>query len=94
MCQAGRICGGPVIETPAGLYLAFEPATASGRGTSFHLTFPSVRGVGYIVQYQDALHSTGAWLPLVTNAGTGGVITKNLPVSAGPPARFYRILVP
>ena len=46
------------------------------------------------MEYKDALTDSNDWLPLVTNSGTGGLITNDFPITADPPARFYRILIP
>ena len=85
------------ILTVAGPYLTVYPVelsqTGSGR-TNFIFAFPSVTGIDYVVQYKDVLADTNDWLPLITNAGTGGLITNDFPITTDPPGRFYRILIP
>jgi len=69
-------------------------SSVEGAGTNFVFTFSSLTGVNYVVQYRDSLQSTGEWLPVVTNPGTGGFITNDFPLDTNLAGRFYRILVP
>jgi|GEM_PF-576807 len=71
-----------------------EPSQPGGAITNFLLVFPSVTGIDYVVQYVDTLTNTNNWLSLVTNPGTGGLVTNDFPITAIPPSRFYRILIP
>jgi len=71
-----------------------EPSQAGDGRTNFVFVFPSVGGVTYVVQCKDVLADTNEWLPLITNSGTGGLITNNFPVMTDPPCRFYRLLIP
>jgi hypothetical protein len=80
--------------TIVGPHLTVVPASTVGGSASLAFTFSSVAGVDYIVQYKNPLQSPGEWLPLVTNTGTGELITNDFPVSPEVPGRFYRILVP
>jgi hypothetical protein len=80
-----------ILPPPAPTIVLAPPG---GANTSFIFTFSSVAGIDYIVQSRDALQSIGEWLPLVTNAGTGGFITNDFPLDTNLPGRFYRILVP
>ena len=80
---------GPLLTVSRG-----EPSQSSGGMTNVILVFPSITGLDYIVQYVDTLTNTNNWLSLVTNPGTGGLVTNNFPTTANPPSRFYRILIP
>ena len=59
--------------------------------TNISMTVTSVVGVTYILDYKPLL-TTPTWTPVLTNAGTGGILTivppTNNPVS---PTRFYRL---
>jgi hypothetical protein len=70
------------------------PPSPSGGSTSLSLAFPSVTGIDYVVQYRDALADANDWLPVLTNSGTGGLITNDFPITTNPPGRFYRLLIP
>jgi hypothetical protein len=94
---AAALTSAAAILTVVGPYLAVSPVKASptgGGSTNFIFTFQSVSGVDYVVQYKDTLPDTNDWLPLVTNAGTGGLITNEFPIATDPPSRFYRIVLP
>jgi hypothetical protein len=71
-----------------------QTAQAGSGGTNFTFAFPSVAGIDYVIQYKDVLADTNDWLPFITNCGTGDPITNDFPITADPPGRFYRILVP
>ena len=66
---------------------------AAGR-RNLILVFPSVAGCSYIVESKDVLTATNPWLPLVTNAGTAGLVTNEFPITTDHPSRFYRLLIP
>jgi hypothetical protein len=58
-------------------------------GTTLNLSFATEVGSQYVTEWKGAL-TNGPWNPLVTNAGTGGVIT--VPTSTVPDQqRFYRV---
>jgi hypothetical protein len=85
------------VLTVVGPYLTVHPVELSptgGEKTNFIFTFPSVIGIDYVVQYRDTLTDTNNWLPLITNPGTGSLITNDFPITTHPLSRFYRILVP
>jgi hypothetical protein len=94
---AAAVTSSSAILTITGPYLTVCPGepsqTETGR-TEFVFVFPSVTGINYVVEYKDTLTDSTSWLPLVTNSGTGGLITNDFPITADPPARFYRILIP
>jgi len=82
-------CSSPVqlrILTPG----VPPPHYANG---AFGLSFATVVGGSYTVQYKNAL-SDPAWtdLPNMPVTGTGGVLTMTDP-TAGQPSRFYRIIL-
>jgi len=94
---AAAVTSPAAVLTVVGPYLtvqSVEPSSMSGGRTNFMFTFPSVAGVDYVVEYQDVLTDSNGWLPLVTNSGTGGLITNDFPITADSPSRFYRILLP
>jgi hypothetical protein len=85
------------VLTVVGPYLTVypvEPSSTGGGRTNFIFAFPSVTGIDYIVQCKDTLQDTNDWLPLITNSGTGGLITNDFPITTDPPGRFYRVLLP
>lgn len=71
-----------------------EPSQGGSGKTNFIFVFPSVAGLDYVVQYKDAPTDTNQWLPLLTNFGTGGLLTNDFPITADPASRFFRVLVP
>lgn len=57
-------------------------------GTTLTLSFPTEAGLQYVTEWKGAL-TNGTWNPLVTNAGTGGIVS--VPTSTvGDQQRFYR----
>jgi hypothetical protein len=65
-----------VTSTPPATLLAASQPTISSPGlaaSKFRLSFTSQVGPGYVVDYKSNLLQA-AWIPLVTNAGTGGSI--------------------
>lgn len=80
-----------VTSTPAVHLIAASspaitsPALASGK---FTLSFGSQVGPSYVVDYKTNL-TQAAWLPISTNAGTGGTITVT---NAGTNAQGYYII--
>jgi uncharacterized repeat protein (TIGR01451 family) len=60
-------------------------------GSNLSLSFQSQVGVSYVTEYKNTL-TTPAWTPVVTNAGTGGILTYTIPnPGASVPTRFYRV---
>jgi hypothetical protein len=60
----------------------------------FGLSFPTVEGKSYTVQYKNTL-SDPTWTDLVPPGsvpGTGGLLTIHDPTAAGQPMRFYRVM--
>jgi hypothetical protein len=60
-------------------------------GSNFTFTFPTESGVTYVTESRTNL-SSGAWIPLATNSGTGNPVTVTNPVSTIP-SRFFRVRV-
>ena len=87
---AAALTSAPAPLTVIGPYLLPYP----GSGTNFLLVFPSASGVQYVVEYKTNLSEPESWLPLSTNAGTGGLLTNEVPLTEGASNRFYRVLVP
>ncbi|MEI8040053.1 MAG: HYR domain-containing protein, partial [Verrucomicrobiota bacterium] len=97
MNAAAAVTSSAAILTVVGPYLTpcLGEQTLAGAGrTNIIFTFPSVPGINYVVQYRDALTDANDWRPAITNPGTGGLITNDFPITADPPGRFYRVLVP
>ncbi len=68
------------------------PAVARN-ATSATITFPSVYGKTYTVQFTGALSAATSWSTLRTNIpGTGADIPVTDPSVSGVPDRFYRVL--
>jgi hypothetical protein len=94
------ICAGNVVSNSAGCPVATTPtiAFATGHGQDLaapiglNISFPSVSGKSYAVQYKNSL-ADPAWTTLQTIAGTGFNLTINDPDSARHPTRFYRVMV-
>jgi len=97
MNLAAAVTSPAAVLTVVGPYLTVYPTELplpdSGT-TNFVFVFPSVTGLNYVVQYKDTLEDTNDWLPLITNSGTGGLITNDFPITTDPPSRFYRVLIP
>ena len=62
--------------------------TASVSGTTLSLSFPSVTGYIYTVQYKNNVTDAG-WTTLTTRTGTGSTLTVADPTGAH---RFYRVV--
>jgi hypothetical protein len=54
------------------------------------MSLATVYGRQYILESATNLAPPIAWTPVLTNAGTGGWITNEVPVSTTVPRRFYR----
>jgi hypothetical protein len=61
--------------------------TGSASGPTFSLSFSSVTGYNYTVQYKNNVNDA-AWTTLTTRSGTGSTITVTDPLGA---RRFYRV---
>jgi hypothetical protein len=59
--------------------------------SNFNFVFQTQTGLNYIIQFKNALTDPD-WIPLVTNAGTGGLLT-NLMAVTNAPSRFFRFQV-
>jgi uncharacterized repeat protein (TIGR01451 family) len=59
--------------------------------TNVSMSWQSLLGVTYVMEYKPLLTSP-TWIPVLTNAGTGGIITTNPPIpNPVSPTRFYRV---
>ena len=47
----------------------------------------------YILLGATNLNPPVTWSPMLTNSGTGGIITNTVPVSSSPPQKFFRYQV-
>jgi Immunoglobulin domain len=65
-----------------------EPVLVS---TNFMFIYPSEVGLTYVFQYKDALTNSN-WIPWLTNAGTGGWLTNQMPATNAP-SRFFRVWI-
>ena len=78
-----------LTSSVANLTIASNPVVATVRsGSSLSLQFPSELGPQYVTEWKGAL-TNGAWSQMVTNAGTGGLITVTTNTLS--PQRFFRI---
>jgi hypothetical protein len=58
---------------------------------AFTFTYQTLYGLSYVLQYKNEI-SNATWIPLLTNSGTGGLITNaDSPINL--PSRFYRLQV-
>lgn len=81
---------GPQLEAEVLLMPSME---LSRFGTSYRVSFGTVLGQSYQVQYRDSFTS-GDWLPAGgARNGTGGTLTHEDTPPAGVNTRFYRIVV-
>jgi Bacterial TSP3 repeat len=70
---------------------ALRVTSATAIGNKFAVTFPSVAGKVYAVEYANLLPSS-TWQILATNiAGTGSAISITDTIPAGVGQRFYRV---
>ncbi len=61
---------------------------------SVAVTFTSITGKTYRVEYRDDLESGPGWTAFIPNlAGTGGNLVQQDPAAAGKPRRFYRAVL-
>jgi hypothetical protein len=82
-----------VTSLPAMLRIVLPTSIVSIQygAESTSVSFPSVAGLNYTVEYRDALEA-GAWAGLPTVAGNGSTLTVTDPAPAGS-ARFYRVRI-
>jgi hypothetical protein len=67
-----------------------QPVFIDGTGTNLVVRIGTTSGFDYVLETTTNLVPVVVWTPILTNAGTGGVITNLLPVSKTTPKRFYR----
>ena len=73
------------------LTITQEARVASGTSSSFRITFPSVSGTTYRVEFSDTL-APGSWTALGPDVvGTGGNLQATDSATYGHPKRFYRV---
>lgn len=81
---------GPQLEAEV---LLMPSAAVSRLGASYRVSFDTVAGQSYQVEYRDSL-TAGDWLPTGTRrSGTGGTLTHDDTPPAGVTSRFYRVAV-
>jgi hypothetical protein len=93
VCQSGTVsaaanCLGPVASP---LTASQFRASAVANGL-ISLSFPSIKGTSYTVQYKNSL-ADPAWIDLETVVGTGGNVTITDPAAALRPSRFYQVII-
>jgi len=81
-----------VLTTTLAVGTQLLPAYQGG-STNFSITFPTIAGVTYIIEYASSL-SSPTWTLLTSFVGTGAVVTytDHLP-QPPPPMRYYRLRV-
>ena len=73
------------------LAITQESAIRNGANNDFRITFPSVSGTTYRVEYSDTL-APGSWTALGADlAGTGGNLQATDTATSGHAQRFYRV---
>jgi hypothetical protein len=81
-----------LVATPVPLVLR---PLGTPSGGQFKIAYPTTQGMSYVLEESGDL--SGAWLPVLTNVGPGGVgasITNTRPFNAAAPTqRFYRALI-
>jgi hypothetical protein len=87
---------GSVTSAVATLTVVVAPIPPPAAGgvladTNFALTFQTQTGRSYVVEYKNALGDAN-WTPLLTNSGTGSVLTNLFPTSNAA-TRFFRLNV-
>jgi autotransporter-associated beta strand protein len=63
-------------------------------GGNLTVQFQSTTDVNYVLQAATNLVPPVAWASVLTNAGTGGLLTIPVPVDSSQPQRFYRLMAP
>jgi hypothetical protein len=82
----------PILATLGNIVVAPYPyivITPSRSGSTLSLSFSSVTGYSYVVQYKNNL-TDASWTTLTTRSGTGSTITVT-DSTAGNAHRFYRV---
>ena len=69
------------------------PVYWDSTGTNLLIRTATVAGHNYVLQSTPGLESPVVWTPVVTNTGTGGIITNSIPVSVTTPKCFFRYSV-
>jgi hypothetical protein len=92
ICQARTVsaaanCLGPIAQASLARFIG-TPTVAQG---VLSLSFPTVNGKSYTVQYKNELNDP-AWTDLETVVGTGGNLPITDAVGAQQPRRFYRVI--
>ena len=59
-------------------------------GTNLSLQVSTVVGPSYVLESTPSLSPTIVWTPISTNLGTGGILTKTVPIVPGTPKSFFR----
>ena len=70
-----------------------QPVFIDGTGTNLVVRVGTVVGFDYVLETATNLVPGTIWAPILTNLGTGGVITNFIPASRTTPKRFYRYQV-
>jgi hypothetical protein len=60
-------------------------------GSNLNFSYQSHVDLDYILEYENTL-TDAAWIPLLTNVGTDGILSNSVPVSADP-GRFFRLQI-
>jgi hypothetical protein len=83
---------GSVTSQPAVLKVLLNPALTQVHGTPTNISFTyhTATGLTYVVEYKNDLNAP-TWTPLVTNAGTGNILTYLEALTNGF-SRFYRVM--
>jgi hypothetical protein len=81
-----------VTSQPAVLKVLLNPALTQVHGTPTNISFTyhTATGLTYVVEYKNELNAP-TWTPLVTNAGTGNILTY-LEAFTNGFSRFYRVM--
>lgn len=80
---------GVPTSTPPPSSPTIEPVYRDGSGNLVVRT-TTVSGWNYVLESASALQSPITWTPVLTNAGSGGVITNLVPVNPATPKQFFR----
>jgi len=84
---------GRATSTVATLRVLVSPliATAGFSSNTFKVSFPSVIGLTYFLDWKERLDAP-TWLPLGSASGTGSMLTL-MDATPAVPVRFYRVRV-
>lgn len=61
-------------------------------GTNLLISLQSEFGLSYILETATNLNAPTTWTPVSTNSGTGALLTIPVPLDAGQPQRFFRVV--